>query len=63
VSLSTQEATSLSWSSHGKSMNVVADLLGIRPRTVQFYLDNARDKLDASSLQQAVRIAMEKKLI
>ncbi|MCK1732312.1 autoinducer binding domain-containing protein [Bradyrhizobium sp. 142] len=63
VTLSTQEATSLSWSSHGKSMNVIADLLGIKSRTVQFYLDNARDKLGASSLQQAVRIAMEKKLI
>jgi LuxR family transcriptional activator of conjugal transfer of Ti plasmids len=63
VTLSTQEATSLSWSSHGKSMNVIADLLGIKPRTVQFYLDNARDKLGASNLQQAVRIAMEKKLI
>jgi LuxR family transcriptional activator of conjugal transfer of Ti plasmids len=63
VTLSTQEATSLSWSSHGKSMNVIAELLGIRPRTVQFYLNNARDKLGASTLQQAVRIAMEKKLI
>ncbi|MFT4118319.1 autoinducer binding domain-containing protein [Bradyrhizobium sp.] len=63
VSLSTQEATSLSWSSHGKSMQVIAELLGIKPRTVQFYLDNARDKLGASNLQQAVRIAMEKKLI
>ncbi|MCP3468674.1 autoinducer binding domain-containing protein [Bradyrhizobium sp. CCGUVB23] len=63
VTLSAQEATSLSWSSHGKSMNVIADLLGIKPRTVQCYLDNARDKLGASNLQQAVRIAMEKKLI
>ncbi|UPK00032.1 autoinducer binding domain-containing protein [Bradyrhizobium sp. 172] len=63
VTLSTQEATSLSWSSYGKSMNVIADLLGIKARTVQSYLDNARDKLGASSLQQAVRIAMEKKLI
>ncbi|MFH0303432.1 autoinducer binding domain-containing protein [Bradyrhizobium sp. 31Argb] len=63
VTLSRQEATSLSWSSHGKSMNVIADLLGIRPRTVQCYLNNARDKLGASNLQQAVRIAMEKKLI
>lgn len=63
VSLSTQEATSLSWSSHGKSMNVIGDLLGIKPRTVQFYLDNARDKLGARSIAQAVRIAMEKKLI
>lgn len=63
VTLSTQEATSLGWSSHGKSMNVIAELLGIKPRTVQFYLDNARDKLGASNLQQAVRIAMEKKLI
>ncbi len=63
VALSTQEATSLSWSSHGKSMPVIAELLGIKPRTVQFYLDSARDKLGASNLQQAVRIAMEKKLI
>jgi LuxR family transcriptional activator of conjugal transfer of Ti plasmids len=44
-------------------MNVIADLLGIKPRTVQFYLDNARDKLGARSIAQAVRIAMEKKLI
>jgi LuxR family transcriptional activator of conjugal transfer of Ti plasmids len=56
VTLSTQEATSLSRSSHGKSMNEIADLLGIRPRTVQFYLDNARDKLGASNLPEAVRI-------
>ncbi|MCC8953562.1 autoinducer binding domain-containing protein [Bradyrhizobium sp. Pear77] len=63
VTLSTQEAISLSWSSYGKSMNVIADLLGIKPRTVQFYLDNARDKLGASNLQHAVRIAMEKELI
>jgi LuxR family transcriptional activator of conjugal transfer of Ti plasmids len=63
VALSTQEATSLSWSSHGKSMGVIADLLGIKSRTVQFHLDNARDKLGASTLQQAVRIALEKGLI
>ena len=63
VTLSTQEATSLSWSSHGKSMNMIGGLLGIKPRTVQFYLDNARDKLGARSIAQAVRIAMEKKLI
>lgn len=63
VALSTQEATSLSWSSHGKSMNVIGELLGIKPRTVQFYLDKARAKLGASNLQQAVRIAIEKKLI
>jgi len=63
VALSTQEATCLSWSSRGKSMKDIADLLDIRPRTVQFYLNNARDKLDARSLQQAVRIAMERKLI
>lgn len=44
-------------------MNLIADLLGIKPRTVQFYLGNARDKLGAGNLQQAVRIAMEKKLI
>lgn len=61
--LSTQEAASLSWSSHGKPMNVIAELLGIRQRTVQFYLDRARQKLGASNLQQAVRIAIEKKLI
>jgi LuxR family transcriptional activator of conjugal transfer of Ti plasmids len=63
ITLSTQEATSLSWSSHGKSMNVIADLLGIKPRTVQFYMDNARDKLGASSIAHAVRLAMQKKLI
>lgn len=63
ASLSTQEATSLSWSSYGKPMPIIAELLGISPRTVQSYLDQAREKLGASNLQQAVRIAIEKKLI
>jgi len=44
-------------------MKEIADMLDIRPRTVQFNLNNARDKLDARSLQQTVRIAMERKLI
>ena len=63
IALSPQEATCLSWSSHGKSMNVIADILGISPRTVQFHLNAARDKLGACNLQHAVRIAMQKQLI
>lgn len=63
IALSPQEATCLSWSSHGKSMNVIADILGLSPRTVQFHLNAARDKLGATNLQHAVRIAILKQLI
>lgn len=62
-SLTTQEATCLSWSSHGKPMPQIARIIGIKPRTVQFHLDNARDKLGAANLQHAVRIAIKHRLI
>lgn len=61
--LTTQEATCLTWSSLGKYMPEIAAILGIEHRTVQYHLDNVREKLGAINLPHAVRIAMVRKLL
>ncbi|MGB3390203.1 MAG: autoinducer binding domain-containing protein [Pseudaminobacter sp.] len=61
--LSAQEAACLYWCSLGKYMPEIATIMGIEHRTVQYHLDNARDKLGAVNLPHAVRIAMKNKLL
>lgn len=61
--LTAQEATCLTWSSLGKYMPEIAAILGIEHRTVQFHLDNVREKLGAINLPHAVRIAFLRKLL
>lgn len=61
--LSGQETVCLQWCALGKHMSEIAQILRIRVRTVQYHLDNARDKLSAVSLPHAVRLALQKKLI
>lgn len=61
--LSPQEAVCLNWSSLGKYMPEIAKIVGIEPRTVQYHLDNARDKLGAVNLPHAVRIALKHNLL
>jgi LuxR family transcriptional regulator, activator of conjugal transfer of Ti plasmids len=55
--LSQRERQCLAWSARGKTMEEIANIIGISPRTVVFHLDNARRKLDASSLAQCVATA------
>jgi len=61
--LSPREATCLMWAAKGKSAPETAMLTGINPRTVQHYLDRAREKLDAATVPQLVAIAKDHGLI
>jgi len=61
--LTPQEAVCLNWAAKGKYMPEIADITNLRYRTVQFYLDNSRKKLDATNLTHAVAIAKDKGII
>jgi LuxR family transcriptional activator of conjugal transfer of Ti plasmids len=61
--LSPRESVCLTWSTKGKFMHEIADLTGINPRTVQHYMDSARLKLEARTLQQLVAIAKDRGLV
>ncbi|MCV9966926.1 autoinducer binding domain-containing protein [Pararhizobium sp. BT-229] len=61
--LSPKEAVCLTWSANGKYAHEIAELTHIHPRTVQHYLDNARRKLGATTVPQAVAIAKDHGLI
>jgi LuxR family transcriptional activator of conjugal transfer of Ti plasmids len=63
VRLAPQETICLRWAAEGKSMRESAMLLGIKYNSARSYLDNARDKLGAVSLIQAVAIATRLNLI
>ncbi|MDI7864963.1 LuxR family transcriptional regulator [Rhizobiaceae bacterium n13] len=61
--LSPRETRCLMWTAKGKSAAETAMLSGINPRTVQHYLDNARQKLNAKTLPQLVAIAKDRGLL
>ncbi|WP_327212359.1 autoinducer binding domain-containing protein (plasmid) [Rhizobium beringeri] len=61
--LSPREAMCLMWAAKGKSAPETAMLTGINPRTVQHYLDKAREKLDAATVPQLVAIAKDHGLV
>lgn len=62
-SLSPREVKSLSWAAQGKTYKDIAGILRISERTVRFYLENARDKLDALSITHAVARGISMRLI
>lgn len=61
--LSPREAMCLMWAAKGKSAPETAILTGINPRTVQHYLDKAREKLEAATVPQLVAIAKDHGLV
>jgi len=63
VVLTPRQSLCLSWASMGKTMNEIADLLGISERAVRFYIKGARDRLGATNTTHAVRLAVERGLI
>ncbi|AMS45270.1 autoinducer binding domain-containing protein [Aminobacter aminovorans] len=63
LTLSSQEAVCLKWAAKGKYMREISLITNLQYRTVQFYLDNARKKLDATNLVEAVSIAKDKGII
>lgn len=61
--LTSREAVCLKWAAKGKYMREISMITNLQYRTVQFYLDNARKKLDATNLTHAVAIAKDKRII
>jgi len=61
--LSDREVEALTWAARGKTSAQIADLLGLSKRTVDFHLDSARIKLDATTRTQAAIKAALGKLI
>lgn len=61
--LTLRETECLAWAARGKTMAETGQILGITKRTVEFHLDNARTKLDAVTLSQAVAEAIRRDLL
>ncbi|WP_162262560.1 LuxR family transcriptional regulator [Bosea sp. Root483D1] len=59
VPLTQRERECLTWAARGKSMEATAMIIGVTPRAVKFHLDNARVRLGAETLPQAVAIALQ----
>lgn len=58
VQLTDREIETLSWVARGKTSIEIAEILGLSKRTVDFHLDNARDKLGVPTrIQAAVKAA------
>jgi DNA-binding response OmpR family regulator len=53
VDLTDREIESLTWAARGKTSSEIATILGLTKRTVDFHIDNARLKLNASSRMHA----------
>jgi DNA-binding NarL/FixJ family response regulator len=59
VELSDREIEALTWSARGKTSQEIAQILGLSKRTVDFHIENARQKLGvATRVEAAVRAAM-----
>jgi len=53
----------LKWSARGKTMSETGTILGISERTVLFHVQDARQRLDAQTITQAVAVAIHRKEI
>jgi len=59
VDLSDREIEALTWSARGKTSQEIAQILSLSKRTVDFHIENARQKLGvATRVEAAVRAAM-----
>lgn len=54
IKLNDREIESLTWAAKGKTSPEIAQILGISRRTVDFHIDNARNKLGVNTRIQAV---------
>lgn len=61
--LTQRERQCLGWISEGKTMQDIAQLLGVSTRGVKFHLDNARRNLAALTLSHAVALAIRQGLL
>lgn len=55
--LSSKESVCVTWSAKGKKAHEISGIMGISERTVQHYLDSARQKLDAETVQHLTALA------
>jgi len=59
VDLSDREIEALTWSARGKTSQEIAQILGVSKRTIDFHIENARQKLGvATRVEAAVKAAM-----
>ena len=63
IGLNNREVEALTWSARGKTSAEIATILGLTKRTVDFHIDNAREKLGASTRTEAVLKAATGRLI
>jgi DNA-binding response OmpR family regulator len=63
VSLNEREIETLTWAARGKTSSEIAQIIGLSKRTVDFHLDNARVKLDASTRVEAAIKAASVRII
>lgn len=61
--LSLREIEVLSWLAAGARVDRIADRIGVSNRTVDFHIANARRKLGARTREQAVAVAVARRLI
>jgi DNA-binding response OmpR family regulator len=63
VALNEREVEVLTWSARGKTSAEIAKILDLTKRTVDFHVDNAREKLGAATRTEAVLKAATGRLI
>jgi DNA-binding NarL/FixJ family response regulator len=63
INLSDREIEVLTWAASGKTSAEIAKILGISKRTIDFHIDNAREKLGVKNRTQAVIKATTNNLI
>lgn len=63
VSLTPRERDCLHWVSKGKTSWEIGQILGIGERTANFHIANFCGKLDVSTRQAAITVAMQKGLL
>jgi DNA-binding response OmpR family regulator len=63
VDLNDREVEVLTWVARGKTSVEIAQIVGLTKRTVDFHIDNARNKLSASTRTEAVIKATAGRLI
>jgi DNA-binding response OmpR family regulator len=63
VELTGRETETLTWAARGKTSSEIAQILGLTKRTVDFHIDNARTKLNATTRMHAAVKAAAGQLI
>jgi DNA-binding NarL/FixJ family response regulator len=63
VQLNEREVETLTWAARGKTSAEIAQILGLSKRTVDFHIDNARNKLGVATRTQATVKAATGRLI